>query len=99
MTAIFRFAQGRGLCETNPAVPIRELLPKKRLHTQRPALLNFEGVGDLLRRAEVAPISPPVRMAHRLIAFTAVRIGNAIAAEWGEFDLESDAPLYTIPLT
>jgi integrase len=32
-----------------------------------------------------------------LVAFTASRIGNAIAAEWTEFDLDSEAPLWTIP--
>lgn len=97
--AVFRFAEGKGLsrANANPATSVRELLPRKREHSQRPALLEFASLGDLLRRAEVAPISPPVRLAHRLIAFTAARIGNAITAEWPEFDLESETPTWIIP--
>lgn len=97
INAIFQFALAKGLCDTNPAAPVRELLPRKREHSQRPALLNFKDLGDLLRRAEVAPISPPVRICHRLIAFTASRIGNAITAQWGEFDLDGELPTWTIP--
>jgi hypothetical protein len=37
-------------------------------------------LGDVLRRAEVARLSPAVRMAHRLLAFSAARIGNAVEA-------------------
>ena len=97
--AIFRFADGKGLCgrNANPAAAVKELLPRKREHSQRPALLNFKDLGDLLRRAEVAPISPPVRIAHRLIAFTASRIGNAITAQWNEFDLDDELPTWIIP--
>jgi integrase len=97
ITAIFRFAQAKGLCDADPAAPVRELLPRRRQHSQRPALLEVKALGDLLRRAEVAPISPPVRIAHRLIAFTASRIGNAITADWSEFDLESDTPTWIVP--
>jgi integrase len=94
---IFRLAQARGLCLENPAVPVREVLPRRRQHSQRPALLEIKALGDLLRRAEGAPLSPPVRIAHRLVAFTAGRIGNVIEAEWKEFDLDSDTPAWTVP--
>lgn len=94
---VFRFAQARGLCLENPAIPVREVLPKRKQHTQRPALLEFPALGELMRRAELAPLSPPVRMAHRLIAFTAARIGNAIDAQWKEFELEGDTPAWVLP--
>jgi integrase len=94
---IFGLAKASGLCAENPALGVREVLPASNPHSQRPALLNFESLGEVLRIFERAPVSPPVRLAHRLIAFTAVRIGNAIAAEWPEFDLESDQPSWTIP--
>lgn len=97
--AIFRYAEGKGLirANANPATAVRELLPRKREHSQRPALLTFEALGELLRKAELAPISPPVRLAHRLIAFTACRIGNAIAAQWDQFDLKTETPTWIIP--
>lgn len=97
--AVFRFAEGKGFSRggSNPATAVRELLPRKRSHSQRPALLKFDALADLLRRAERAPISPAVRICHRLIAYTAARIGNAITADWREFDLDSETPTWTIP--
>lgn len=97
VSRIFGLAKASGLCAENPAVGVREVLPASKPHTQRPALLNFESLGEVLRKFEGAPVSPPVRLAHRLVAFTAARIGDAIKAEWSEFDLASDHPSWTIP--
>lgn len=94
---IFHLAKTRGLCEENPAVGVREVLPKMKQHSQRPALLNFESLGELLRAFEAAPVSQQVRIAHRLVAFTASRIANAIGAQWNEFDLDSDVPQWIVP--
>lgn len=94
---IFALAKSNGLCSDNPATGVSEVLPAVKSHSQRPALLNFESLGELLRAFEAAPVSPPVRIAHRLVAFSAARIGNAIAAEWKEFDLDSDMPTWTLP--
>lgn len=94
---VFRLAQARGLRSDNPATPVREVLPKKRANVPRPALLDFPSLRDVLARSEKAPLSPSVRVCHKLIAYTASRIGNAIAAEWNEFDLDSDTPTWTIP--
>jgi integrase len=93
---IFRLAQARGICHENPAVPVREVLPRRKPATGRPALPDFVLLGDFLRRAELAPLSPSVRLAHRLCAFTAVRIGNLIEASWQEFSLDDDIPTWTI---
>jgi integrase len=97
VNCVFRFAQARGLCRDNPALPVREVIPKKRAHSQRPALLKIESLGELLRRFEGAPVSPAVRIAHRLVAYTGSRIGNVIGAEWKEFDLDGDLPSWTVP--
>jgi integrase len=95
--SIFRLAQARGLCRDNPATPVREVLPRKKRPGRRPAFLEWPQLGDVLRRANVARLSPAVRMAHRLCAFTAARIGNVIQAEWSEFDLDTEVPLWVIP--
>jgi hypothetical protein len=97
INCVFRLAQARGLCADNPALPVREVLSKRKEHSQRPALLTFDALGDLLRRAEIAQLSPAVRIAHRLTAFTAARIGNVITAEWREFHLDGDVPEWRIP--
>ena len=94
---IFGLAKASGLCTENPALGVREVLPASKPHSQRPALLDFASLGVVLRKFEAASVSPAVRLAHRLVAFTAARIGNAIAAEWSEIDLESDIPSWTLP--
>ncbi len=97
LNGVFRYAQAKGLCTDNPALPARELLPRKKDSGQMPALLNFASLGELLRSAELARLSPSVRMAHRLCAFTATRIGNVVTAEWREFHLDDEQPVWIIP--
>ncbi|HEX7641962.1 MAG TPA: integrase arm-type DNA-binding domain-containing protein [Noviherbaspirillum sp.] len=97
LNGVFRYAQAKGLCRDNPALPARELLPRKKDTGRMPALLDFPSLGNLLRRAEAARLSPSVRMAHRLCAYTAMRIGNIVDAEWREFDLDSEQPVWVIP--
>lgn len=97
LNGVFRYAQAKGHVRDNPAVPVREVLPRKKGGGHMPALLENVSLGDLLRRAEVARLSPSVYMAHRLCAFSAARIGNIVEAEWREFDLDSAQPIWTIP--
>lgn len=97
LNGVFRYAQAKGLCRDNPALPARELLPRKKDTGRMPALLDWTSLGDILRRAEAARLSPSVRMAHRLCAFTAMRIGNVVDAEWKEFHLEDAQPVWIIP--
>lgn len=97
LNGVFRFAQAKGLCRDNPALPARELLPRKKDTGRMPALLDWNSLGDILRRAEAARLSPSVRMAHRLCAFTATRIGNVVDAEWKEFHLDDAQPVWIIP--
>ena len=94
---IFALAKMKGLCPENPAAGVREVLPKRTEHRKRPALLTFDALGDVLRRADTALVSPTVRLAHRLVAFCPVRMKNAIAADWDEFDLDADQPVWVIP--
>ncbi|OIR19969.1 prophage CP4-57 integrase [mine drainage metagenome] len=97
LNGVFRYAQAKGLCRDNPALPARELLPRKKDTGRMPALLDWASLGDILRRAEAARLSPSVRMAHRLCAFTAMRIGNVVDAEWKEFHLDDAQPVWIIP--
>ena len=97
LNGVFRLARARGLCADNPASDAGEVIPKRHVVTKRPALLDTEALRDVLRRADAAPITPAVRLAQRLCAFTATRLGNVVAAEWSEFDLDAEAPTWTIP--
>ena len=97
LNGVFRYAQAKGLCRDNPALPAREILPRKKNTGRMNALLDWVSLGDILRRADMARISPSVRMAHRLIAFTGMRIGNVVEAEWKEFHLDDEQPTWVIP--
>lgn len=97
ITGVFRLARSRGVIHENVAIDVREVLPRRRRQPGRPALLNPDDLRDVLRRADLAPISPAVRLANRLIAFSAQRIGNVVAARWDQLELETDAPTWTIP--
>jgi integrase len=95
--SVFRFAQAKGLRLDNPAEPVIEILERAPDVVHHPALLTFQELGDVLRRAEVAAVTPGVRLAHRLIAFTGTRIGNVVAAKWAQFDLEDEPACWRIP--
>lgn len=97
LNGVFRYAQAKGHCRDNPAGPAREILPRKKDNGRMPALLDWNSLGDVLRRAEMARLSPSVRMAHRLCAFSSARIGNVVNAEWREFHLDDDQPVWIIP--
>lgn len=99
LNGVFRYAQAKGLCRDNPALPAREILPRKKDTGRMHALLEWPALGDILRRADMARLSPSVRMAHRLCAFTAMRIGNIVEAGWKEFHLDDDQPTWIMPTT
>ncbi len=95
--SIFRFAQAKGLRADNPAEPVTELLQKAPPTTGHPALLTWPELGDILRRAEVCNVSPAVRLCHRLIAYTAVRVENAVSARWEHFNLDAVPATWSVP--
>lgn len=99
LNGVFRYAQAKGLCRDNPATAAREVLPRKKDSGRMAALLEWTALGDILRRAALARLSPSVRTAHRLCAFTAARIGNVVNAEWREFHLDAEQPVWIIPRT
>ncbi|HEY7235580.1 MAG TPA: integrase arm-type DNA-binding domain-containing protein [Gemmatimonadaceae bacterium] len=99
MAAIFRRAMALGLYpdRENPAVVAQAMLPARPAVNPRPALLSFDELRDAIRRGERAHLSPSVRMAHLLTAFTVQRIGNVVEATWEQFALDSNEPTWTIP--
>lgn len=93
---VFALAQTKGVRD-NPAIPAREKLPERPPVQGRPAFLTWPELGEVLRGAERARLTPAVRVAHRLCAFTATRISNVVLAEWSEFDLAASPPLWIVP--
>jgi integrase len=77
---------------------VSEVLVAVKPYKPRPALLTFGELGAVLRESDVANLSPPVRMALRLAAFSGQRVANVVAATWSQFvDLEGGEPLWIIP--
>lgn len=96
ITRIFALAQTRGV-KDNPAIPAKEKLPERAIGKRYPAILKWPELGQILHNADAPRITPAVRMAHRLCAFTVARVGNVVTAEWKEFDLDADPPQWVIP--
>lgn len=95
---IFDFARVRGYRETNPVVRSPGMSRSTgTAKAKQPAITNLADLGAVLRAAEVSTLSPAVRLASWVLAHTAVRPGELVAAEWCEFDLDSPDPRWTIP--
>ena len=97
ISGVFSFAMAKGWCGANPATDASAVLPRKNTPGRMNALIAWNDLGDILKRAHASRMSRPVYMAHRLLAFTAMRVSNVVGAQWAEFDLDSAVPVWTIP--
>lgn len=97
LQGIFQYAVASGFCANNPATAVTELLPSKRPQGHMHAVLSTIELQEIFRRAELAHLETETRLAHKLCAFTAMRISNVVEARWEEFDLEADVPVWSIP--
>lgn len=85
-----------GLVPVNPLRLVgRSTRKAKGRRRHYPAIIDLDELGRILVAAERSAISRPVYGAHFLTAYCAVRLGEAIAASWNEFDLK--AGTWTIP--
>jgi integrase len=96
ISAIFMFAAGMGLTETNPAaVVIGALAPVIR--RRQPAVTTIEDAREVLQKAEAERAQQVTKLALRLLALTVVRPGTLITTPWTEFADVDDDPVWTIP--
>ena len=92
---VFRFGIITGVCEHNPAADLRgALTPPKVTHY---ATLSAEELPEFLGKVNRYEGHFQTQCALRLLLLTFVRTGEMRAAEWSEFDLESEAPMRRIP--
>ena len=92
---IFDHAITEGLITLSPVPATRRRTAGAKRNY--PAVTKREGVGGILRDARKADVCRGIKRAHEIIAVTAQRSGEIVPAEWAEFDLDSDAPTWTIP--
>jgi len=95
--AIFAFAISAGLAERNVGADLRGALQPCRVKN-RPAIVDPQGVGQLLRAISGYTGGPVTVAALKLAPYVFVRPGELRQAEWAEIDLDaSDGPLWSIP--
>jgi len=85
LRGIMDYAVEEGLIGGNP-------IPKRRARVERrhfPAVTDLQGVGEILRLARAADPCKGIQRAHLLLAFTAMRVSEVVAAAWSEFDIET----------
>jgi integrase len=94
---VFRYGKVTERCEHNPAADLHEALTPSKPRNQPavkpeelPALLcdvdRYDQIGDL-----------QTKLALKLLALTFVRTGELIGAEWSEFHLDNDEPIWIVP--
>lgn len=94
---VYRYAVQSGYTTHNPARDLKGAL-KPVIVTSRAGITDPVKFGELMSYVDGDDYSfTPVRHALRLLARTAVRPGEIRAAEWSEFNLDSEEPQWLIP--
>lgn len=83
---IWTFAIAAGEAETNPAAGLAPALMPVVRSGRRPAVTDLAGAREAFAAAEDIPSHPIVRLAHRLLALTALRPGELRQGLWTEVD-------------
>jgi len=104
MSAVFVHAIAEGNGTRDPAAVVGKALKPVPRSKKRPAILDVEGLQDMIRKTEVEPASPLTKLASRFAALTAQRLGAIRTVAWEELeeiDWESEEPcpeaLWRIP--
>jgi integrase len=105
IVAVFDFAIGEGLLETNPAVPTKKALKAARPKRRQPALTDPDQARAVLVSAEASSAPAIVKLASRFLALTSVRAAVVRGAIWEEFEgidwedrvSSPSSPLWRIP--
>ena len=96
ISQVLRYATATGRADRDVTQDLRgALAPVPTRH--RAAIVDPRKVGELLRAIEGYEGQPAVRYALRLAPLVFVRPGELRAAEWSEFDVEANEPIWRIP--
>ena len=70
--------------------------PRKAETTHR-AAVPFVLIGEALATVEASRMSERDKVCLKLIVMTGCRVGEAMGADWGEFELDGATPTWTVP--
>jgi integrase len=94
MESVFAFAIASGKAEANPAATVSGAMAPV-VRGRQPAVTDEVGALQIIPRVEMQPGHPLTKLAHRLLALTAVRPGVILGLPWAE--LPKGETLWTIP--
>ena len=99
LSAVFGYAIALGLTEQDPADKLGRALRPAPLARPHAALTSIEDCRALLLATDqVVACNKMVRLAHRFLALTAVRLAAVRGARWDEIeDLDGAEPLWRVP--
>ena len=98
MSAIFVRAKGEHLVTVNPTTDLINALKPTPRGSKQPALTALPDLLTLQRIVDASTSNPTTKLASRLLAMTAVRVGVLRTATWDEFegidwaDIDASAP-------
>ncbi len=94
--AIFSYAEIEGLCNGNPAKGLQQILTKPKPKSQNS--LPISELPEYLKKVnEEKDVQPTTILAMKFIILTFVRTSELRFADWKEFDIDCDNPLWIIP--
>jgi len=88
ISQVFRFAVATGRAENDPTSALRGALAPVKV-TNRAAIIDPKGIGDLLRAIDGYSGTPTTVAAMKLAPLLFARPGNLRAMEWAEIDFTS----------
>lgn len=92
---VFRYGIQTAICERNPAIDLRgALTPPTVKHL---AALKPEEMPEFLNMLEIYEGHPVTRLAMWFMIYTFVRTKELRFAEWKDFKIDVEEPLWTIP--
>ncbi len=95
MSAVFRSARIRGICDRDPTADIEIILGRPQRHVNNQPALPWRDVPALMREIQEADALAVTRLALEFVALTATRSGEVRGMTWDEISLPDRR--WTIP--
>lgn len=96
--AVFDYAIRRHWIEQNPAAAFRRIDAGGEEKARTRALSEDELIRLLKVLQDAGPVFSTYHLAVKLLLVTAVRVSELIEATWAEFDLDSEQPIWRLPV-
>lgn len=98
LSAVFGYAMAQGICNSDPAAQVQRAMAPVSRKGRQPAVTTLEQARQVIARVDAQHAHPVTKLAHRLLAMTALRPGVIITAPWAELQqITAEDPVWTIP--